>query len=131
MANDLGLAERTSFIGFQPNPRDWMAASDIVAVPAVYDEGLSRVVLEALGEQACIVASEVTGIAEIYEHGVHGFLVPPGNASALTDALRQLGEDATLRDRLSRAARQLFEQQYVVERVRDQYLALYNEVLQE
>jgi len=131
LSQSLKLAQRTHFPGFQSNSRDWMAAADIVAVPSVVNEGLARVVLEALGEQACIVATRVTGIAEIYEDEVQGLLIPPRDAKALTQALRRLGDDAALRKRFSVAAGQLFEEKYVVERVRDQYLALYAEVLSE
>ena len=131
LANELGLDARSHFLGFQPNPRDWMAACDMVAVPSVDDEGLARVVLEALGERACIVATDITGIAEIYDDNVQGLLIPPRDVHALAAALRRLGEDAALRDQFATAAGVLFDQKYVVERVRDQYLALYAEVLSE
>jgi glycosyltransferase involved in cell wall biosynthesis len=58
-------------------------------------EGLGRVVVEAFCRGRGVVASRVGGIPDIVEDGVTGLLVPPGDATALADALvRALTKDA-------------------------------------
>jgi glycosyltransferase involved in cell wall biosynthesis len=86
-----------SFLGWLPNPelRGLMRNALAVCVPSLEAadgdaEGLPNVVLEAMGEGALVVASRHAGIGEAVEDGRTGLLVPPGDASALAAALRQL-----------------------------------------
>lgn len=68
-------------------------------------EGLGRVVLEAMARARPIVASRVGGIPELVEDGTDGFLVPPGDAELLADALSKTLEDRELAGRMGDAAR--------------------------
>lgn len=62
--------------------------------------------LEAMSEGVACVSSDCpTGPRELIEHGVNGWLVPSGNASALAAALDTLMEDARLRERFGARAR--------------------------
>ncbi len=64
-ARTLGLAERVTFAGFDPNPAPWVAGADALLLPSRW-EGLPNVALEAL---ACgtpvIAAPEAGGTGEI------------------------------------------------------------------
>jgi glycosyltransferase involved in cell wall biosynthesis len=68
------------------------------------------VVTEALARGLPVVAAEVGGVPEALGHGADGtrpgLLVPPEDPAALRDALRSWIEDADLRRRLRRAARE-------------------------
>ena len=125
----LGIDSRVTFLGFQPDPRDWMAACDIAVAPSTGGEGLNRTVLEALAERAPIIASSVSGVREIFEDHVHGLFFRPGDVAGLRQAILTMGEDPGLRRRLAEAGYGLYQTEYHVDRVRDQYLALYAEVL--
>jgi glycosyltransferase involved in cell wall biosynthesis len=67
-------------------------------------------VTEALARGLPVLATEVGGVTEALGHGEDGarpgLLVPPGDPAALAAALRHWLEDAGLRDRLGRAARE-------------------------
>lgn len=63
----------------------WMAAADLVTLPS-YMEGCPNVVLEALASGRPVVATKVGGIPEIMS-GECGRLVPPGDSTALAQAL--------------------------------------------
>jgi glycosyltransferase involved in cell wall biosynthesis len=52
-----------------------------------------------------VVASDLSGIPELVEHGRTGLLVPPADASALAAALQRLSDDPGLRQRLGREGR--------------------------
>jgi glycosyltransferase involved in cell wall biosynthesis len=82
----------------------FLAAVDVLAVPS-YDEGLPRVVLEAMAMQVPVVASSVGGIPEAIEDGRSGLLVAPGDEEALAAALDRVLEDPALGARLGEAAR--------------------------
>jgi len=61
--------------------------------------GLAKL-LELMGAGLPIVASRVGQATEYLEHGVSGWLVPPGNPGALAEAVLRLIGDADLRQRL-------------------------------
>jgi colanic acid/amylovoran biosynthesis glycosyltransferase len=59
-------------------------------------EGLPSVIPEAMAQACPVIGSDQGGIAEAIRHGDTGLLVPPGDATALADAMRQVAQDATL-----------------------------------
>ena len=62
-----------------------MARAEIFVFPSLA-EGSARVVFEALATGCFIITTENSG--SVIADGVHGFLVPPGNAEALLKAIR-------------------------------------------
>jgi glycosyltransferase involved in cell wall biosynthesis len=67
-------------------------------------EGLGRIVVEAFARGRGVVASRVGGLADIVEDGVSGILVPPGDPSALADALARVLADRELARTLAAGA---------------------------
>jgi glycosyltransferase involved in cell wall biosynthesis len=67
-----------------------LAELSAVALPSIWDENAPLVALQARAAGVPVLGSSVPGIREVIEHGVHGQLVPPGDAAALADALREL-----------------------------------------
>jgi glycosyltransferase involved in cell wall biosynthesis len=84
-------------------------AADVLVLPS-RAETYGMVVTEALARGLPVVAAEVGGVPEALGHGADGtrpgLLVPPDHPAALRDALRAWLEDADLRRRLRRAARE-------------------------
>jgi len=67
-----------------------LASLSAVVLPSEWDENAPLTVLQARAAGVPLVASDVPGVREVLEHGVHGLLVPPGDPPALADALRQV-----------------------------------------
>lgn len=65
-------------------------AIDVLVVPSIWPENSPLVIHEAFLAGVPVVASDIGGIAELVRHGENGLLVPPGDASALRDALSRL-----------------------------------------
>jgi glycosyltransferase involved in cell wall biosynthesis len=63
-----------------------------LVVPSTY-EGMPLVVLEAMEAGVPVVASRVSGIPEVVEDGVTGWLVPPEDPRALAGALTEVLAD--------------------------------------
>jgi glycosyltransferase involved in cell wall biosynthesis len=74
------------------------AAADVFVLPAIVDakgdtEGLGVVLLEALRAGVPVVASEAGGIRDIVRDGETGWLVPPGDSTALARAVLEVARN--------------------------------------
>ncbi|HUR29367.1 MAG TPA: glycosyltransferase, partial [Planctomycetota bacterium] len=65
-----------------------LAGFSCVVLPSLWRENAPLTALEARAAGIPVIASDVPGLAEIVEPGVHGALFEPGNARALADLLR-------------------------------------------
>jgi glycosyltransferase involved in cell wall biosynthesis len=99
-----GLADRFFFPGGVTDVPRFLAQLD-VAVLCSHAEGMSNALLEYMAAGRPIVATTVGAAVELIEHGTHGLLVPPGDASRLADAIGRLMSDRPLAARLGEAAR--------------------------
>jgi len=72
---------------------------DVMCLPS-YREGLPKSLIEAAASGLPIVTTDTPGCREVVRHGDNGFLVPVGDALKLAKALKQLIQDAELRDRM-------------------------------
>jgi glycosyltransferase involved in cell wall biosynthesis len=93
------------FVGSVPNValREIYSTSHVLVLPSV-SEGLAMVMGEALACGCPVIASTNTGANDLFTDGVEGFIVPPRNASILTDRLQQIADAPGLRDQMSEAA---------------------------
>jgi glycosyltransferase involved in cell wall biosynthesis len=102
---ELGLADRIHLLGFCNDPQVLMQQADLFVLSSRY-EGMPNALLEAMAAGCpCISFDCETGPAELIEHGVNGWLVPPADDAALAAALKRLMADAGLRERLGIAAK--------------------------
>jgi glycosyltransferase involved in cell wall biosynthesis len=85
------------------------AAADVVAVPSVIPDALSRVALEAMAAGRPVVATRVGGMPELVRHGETGLLVERGDADGLARALAAILSDRALAARLGAAGRRHVE----------------------
>ena len=66
-----------------------MQIFDIFTLPSL-NEGMGRVLVEAMAAGKPIVASNVGGIPDLVKPGENGLLVPPGDEKALADSIKRL-----------------------------------------
>jgi colanic acid/amylovoran biosynthesis glycosyltransferase len=118
-----GLAGRVVLVGARTRPdvAAELAAAEVLVAPSVPTrdgrrEGIPVVLMEAMSSGVPVVASELSGIPELVEHGTTGLLVAPGDPAALAAALRALYEDPALPRRLGECGRARVVQHFDVER---------------
>lgn len=112
------------FWGYRDDIAAVWAEAHIAVLPS-YREGLPKALLEAASCQRALVATDVPGCREICRHHETGLLVADRDPTALADALERLTTDAALRQRLAAGARQAVEQDFALDRVIAETLALY------
>jgi glycosyltransferase involved in cell wall biosynthesis len=92
-------------------------------------EGMPLTVLEAMACGLPVVATPVSGTAELVRHGENGLLVRPADPASLARAILRLMEDGPLREAQGREARRLVEGGYSWDAVAAKTLAVYRELL--
>ena len=117
MGERLGLGDQVHWEGAvgQDRIREFYAECDVFCLPS-FAEGIPIVLMEAMAMEVPVVANAITGIVELVEDGVSGFLVRPGRVDELTDALARLLRDPGLRTSMGRAGRAKVAEEYDLER---------------
>jgi len=69
-------------------------------------DGIPNVMAEAMASKLPVVSTSISGIPELVDNGVEGFLVPQRDSTALATAIGQLLENPQLRLRMGNNARQ-------------------------
>ncbi|MCS6953702.1 MAG: glycosyltransferase [Bryobacterales bacterium] len=105
------------------------AALDVVALCSVLPEPFANIVIEAMAMSKPVVGTATGGTPEQIVDGVTGFLVRPGDAEDLAQALDRLLADAALRRRMGAAGRQRFLEEFEFEAFYRRMLAVYSDVL--
>jgi glycosyltransferase involved in cell wall biosynthesis len=94
---------------------------DVVPLP----ELLGFTAMEAMACGTPVVVSRVGGMHHVVDDGATGYLVPPGDADALGERLRQLLADPTLAANMGAAARRRIEDLFTWDRVAQRCLEAY------
>jgi phosphatidylinositol alpha-mannosyltransferase len=106
----------------------YFRSADIYCSPATGGESFGIVLLEAMAAGAAIVASNIGGYSDVVSHEETGILVPPGEPSAIADAVVRVGRDRALRSALVENARRSVER-YSWDRVTREILDVYGEAV--
>lgn len=80
-----------------------LASSHVFTLPS-HDEGLPMAMIEAMSLGMPVVVTTVGAIPDVIVSGREGYLVEPGNISALTEALGSLVREPSLREEMGRMA---------------------------
>jgi glycosyltransferase involved in cell wall biosynthesis len=75
-----------SFVGTRTDLREIYPDLDLAVVPS-YSDGLAYSVAEPLLSEVPVVATSVGGLTDVVRDGETGWLVPPGNIQALSNAM--------------------------------------------
>jgi glycosyltransferase involved in cell wall biosynthesis len=89
-----------------PNLVDkYLFRSRIFVLPSVRGEGLPNAVLEAMSAGLPVVVTDTGGAADAVKHGETGFIVSPGDETALRDRIQYLCGHPSEREEMGQRAR--------------------------
>ena len=130
LAAELGVSEIVELVGRRPHAEvlGEMSWCDIFALPS-WGEAGGTVYGEAMQFGKPIIACVGEGITEVVQDGVHGLLVPPRDHSMLAEALRCMLVDASGRERMGAAARELALTELSYPKLANQLIELYGELV--
>ncbi|MBO0731925.1 MAG: glycosyltransferase, partial [Acidimicrobiaceae bacterium] len=104
------------------------AGCDIFVAPSRY-ESFGLILLEAMMFGKPLVACSAGGMRRIVEPDGNGFLIPPGDATALGDGISTLAASRELRERFGRRSRELYEAHYSADRMVTETNAAYDKLI--
>jgi len=103
-----------------------MNSLDVFVLPS-FAEGTPNGVIEAMAHGLPVIASNVGGIPDIVDAD-SGILVPPGDATALADAMATLANDPKRRIEMGAAARERHQKLFAPTVVMPLMLKVYQRV---
>lgn len=87
----------------QSKLKEIMSASHVLVLPSI-EEGLALVQAQALACGCPVIGTTNSGIEDLIDDDIEGYVVPIRCAEAITDRLQRLADDFGLRERMSAAA---------------------------
>jgi glycosyltransferase involved in cell wall biosynthesis len=114
LAASLGVSDRVLFTGRRDDVAALTADLTVAVLPSSREaQGIS--ILDAMARRVPVVASAVGGIPEVITSWTDGILVPPGDSSALADAIVRLLTDDALRERIGAAGYRTVVERYSID----------------
>jgi glycosyltransferase involved in cell wall biosynthesis len=117
LAQQLGVADRVHFAGFQQNVVPFLHAVDLVVHCSVSPEPFGRVIVEAQLAGKPVVAAKCGAPMEIVRNGISGILVNPGDAEELARAIDGLLRDPARAGAMASQGRESAEKRYALANV--------------
>ena len=124
LVGSLGVGHRVVLTGYRADIPDVLPTLD-VAVSSSLREGSPLAVMEFMEAARPIVATRVGGVPDLIEDGVHGLLVEPGDAEALTNAIRRQLTDSAAAHAMGQSARERRRGEFDIDLTVRRFEALY------
>ncbi len=129
-AKALGVTGQIKLAGHSADMPAALMLADIVVSASTEPEAFGRAVIEAQAMERVVIAAGHGGAAETVTHGETGWLVPPGDAAALAEAIAGvLAWSEPERRTMGARARASVLEHYTVAAMQQATLAVYDEVL--
>ncbi|MEM1065302.1 MAG: glycosyltransferase [Pseudomonadota bacterium] len=95
------MGDAVRFTGYlsQAEVAELLAEADGLVL-ASHAEGVPVVLMEAMAAGRAVIATDITGVPELVEDGVSGFLVPASDPVAFASRMAEVAQDPVLRQRL-------------------------------
>lgn len=122
------LAGRVHWLGRRADVPALLKSADLLVLASLW-EGMPNVVLEAMAARRAVVATAVEGSNELVIPGQTGWLVPPGDADRLGQALLEASSNSDQLRRYGEAGRARVETEYSNQRVVESYGRLWEGIL--
>ncbi|MBJ8344001.1 glycosyltransferase [Antrihabitans sp. YC2-6] len=128
LAEELGIAGRTSFLGIRRDVPALLPGFDVACLSSVH-EGVPITLIEAMAAAVPIVATDCGSIRDIVGEGEQGYVVPVGDVKQFADRLTTLATDESLRTQLGKNGRARVEREFQIEQTAKAYEQLLTDLV--
>ena len=126
--SEFNLSQNVIFIGFYPDPVDWMLKTEFCVLPSLL-EGLPLSILEAFSAKRTTIATRIDGIQEVVIDRKTGLLVPPKNPEKLAEAIIFLFNNPDLRREMAENGYKMFKRKFTLDKMLQEYKKTYETVM--
>lgn len=124
LSENLGISDRTHWLGLLNDPLNLLQASDL-SLLATVGEAFGLVLAESMACAVPVVGSRAGAIPEVVKDGETGLLVSPRDASALAEGIEKLARDKPLREQMARNAIQRVRENFRIEKAVAETVAIH------
>ncbi|MGH7492525.1 MAG: glycosyltransferase family 4 protein [bacterium] len=121
---ELGVTTQTIFTGFRKDIPAVMKAIEVLLLPSSV-EGFGYVLIEAMAAARPVVATNVSSIPEIVQHGATGLLVEVHRPQQLAQAILRILQDENLKRSMGQKGRALMLEKFTLARMVSQIEAIF------
>ena len=132
----LKITDRVELLGWQEQQqvKSIISQADIVLAPSITSqvgdcEGIPVSLMEAMAQAVPVVSTYHSGIPELVEDGVTGYLVKEKHVADLARKLEQLADNSSLRRKMGTSGRKKVTEAYNIEFLCDRLVEIYQELL--
>ena len=129
----LGIGDRVKLLGWKERQevKAIIDRADMILAPSITSstgdcEGIPVSLMEAMAQGIPVVSTYHSGIPELVDDGVTGYLVSEKNIEDLTRRLATLIQDNSLREKMGAAGRKKVMQEFKIDRLNDRLRETYN-----
>ena len=138
LISDLGISESITLWGQKSSDdvADLLNQSHILLAPSVTSkdgdmEGIPVVLMEAMAMELPVISTYHSGIPELVEDGISGFLVPERDVDLLADRISYLISHPKESEKMGKAGRLKIKRDYNLETLNNQLEKSYQKVLRD
>lgn len=136
LVQELNVASQVQLLGWkqQEEVKEILDTADIFLAPSVTSkqgdkEGIPVVLMEAMAMGLPILSTLHSGIPELVEDGVSGFLVPERDVDALAQKLKYLIEHPRIWGEMGKAGREFVQNYHDIERLNKQLVKVFKQLV--
>lgn len=114
---------KVKFLGWREDIAEIMPLFDMLVLPSL-NEGMGRVLVEAMAAGKPVVASRVGGIPDLVRNDETGYLVPPADEKALAGGIKKLLDDPAKAKQMGQRGKEYchqFSLEAMIEKLDDLY----------
>jgi glycosyltransferase involved in cell wall biosynthesis len=130
LAEELGVSERVRLVKDFKNIPLAYAVSDLVLFPTSHIETYGRITAEAGAMAKIVIACDIGAVAELIDEEKTGYVIPEADLDALINRIEKVINMSTgEKQAMEKSARQHILKNFTAERMYDETLALYRQMI--
>lgn len=127
MIKKRGLTDKVIFLGNQSRVEAVLPCADLFLLPS-QEESFGLAALEALACGVPVIGTLGTGLVEVIDHGINGFLCPVGDTAGMARAAIELLTDRRKLGTFKSAAADLARKRFSQDKIVGEYEHYYQEI---
>jgi glycosyltransferase involved in cell wall biosynthesis len=112
LINECVVSNKIEWFG-HVDVKPWIQQSSVFVLPS-YREGVPRSTLEAMSMGRPVITTDVPGCRETVIDGVSGYLIPPFDANALSNAMKHFIHEPHLIESMGAQSRRIVESRFKI-----------------